>query len=266
MNSSPISISDDEDTKTSLTLSSFSDSSDLRRTLYVASMSPAQTAPVHVERPTCTPPVYESSAPSRRSGRNYKYYVVFVGDHPGCYRDWADASARVTNYPGNVHKGYDTYDQVLSAWCQHCLASHSHPPGFIDGTLFMAPAVPKTPPPLTPPPSKVNKTSFPTPTSVFSADESPIRTPSQIHPSSFPSIVSPIPTSAIPARVDSGTPQRRNHIWAIHSPKFNSVVPSSAQADKILMRAVQQGEEVEVRAVDGVAEAEEWFSSLSLDE
>ncbi|KAJ3722197.1 hypothetical protein C8R42DRAFT_641633 [Lentinula raphanica] len=225
-------------------------------------MSPAQAGAVYVERATCTPPVYESSVPTRRSGRN-KYYVVFVGDHPGCYRDWSDASARVTNYPGNMHKGYDTYDQALSGWRQHCLASHIHPPGFIDGTLFVAPPIPKTPPPLTPPPSKVNKTSFPTPTSVFRADDSPIRTPCPIRPSDFSSIVSPVPTSSS-SRVQ--TPQPRNRLWAIHSPKYNSVVPSSAQADKILIRAVQRGEEVEVRAVDGVAQAEEWFCSLSLDD
>ncbi|KAJ3964903.1 hypothetical protein EV361DRAFT_955516 [Lentinula raphanica] len=281
MNTSPISISDDEDTESSLTLTSFPDSADLQRTFRSTTMCPAQ-----VERPVCTPPVYESSAPTRKSGRGFRYYVVFVGDHPGCYRNWADASARVTNYPGNMHKGYDTYDQALAGWRQHCLASHIHPPGFVDGSMFVAPAVPTTPPPLTPPPSKTNMTSFPA--TLFSPDDSPIRTPSQIHPSTFPSLevvspvpirtptsqirpstveVSPVPTSVPPrVDVDAQTPQRRNRFWAIHSPRFNSVVPSSTQADKILMRAMEQGEEVEVREVDGVAQAEQWFGSLTLDD
>ncbi|KAJ3710274.1 hypothetical protein C8R42DRAFT_637530 [Lentinula raphanica] len=257
MDSSIILISDDEDcTESSLTSTSITDFSDIRPPspsdlghIISAIMNPATPA----EIPTCTPPVYETFAPTRKSGRNRHYYMVFIGDQPGCYRNWADAGARVTNYPGSIHQKYDTYEQALAGWRQHCRAYHKHPAGFVDGTLFLAPdapTVPKTPPPITPPPAKINTTSFPTPAG-FSPPSSPIRTPSRNRPSGFEPEVS--------------TPQRRNKIWAIHSPKFNSVVSSSTQADRILATAMNQGEEVEVREVDGVAQAEDWFSTLTLD-
>ncbi|KAJ3766350.1 hypothetical protein FB446DRAFT_794195 [Lentinula raphanica] len=158
--------------------------------------------------------------------------------------------------------------RALAGWRQHCLGFHKHPPGFVDGTLFVAPhppEIPKTPPPTTPPPAKINTVSM--------TPSSPIGTSNRINPSAFPPLVSPVPTSPSPSHVDPSpragqapTPQRRNRIWAIHSPRFNSVVPSSAQADKILARAVQEGDEVEIREVDGVAQAQEWFGTLSLDE
>ncbi|KAJ3709439.1 hypothetical protein C8R42DRAFT_730108 [Lentinula raphanica] len=109
--------------------------------------------------------------------------------------------------------------------------------------MFLAPAVPKTPPPLTPPPSKTNATTFPTPTPVISPDNSPNRNPSQIRPSTFPSLVSPVPTSS-------------SHIS----------IPPRRGAIQILMRAMRQGEEVEVREVNSVAQAEEWFGTLLLDD
>ncbi|KAJ3765095.1 hypothetical protein FB446DRAFT_795395 [Lentinula raphanica] len=71
----------------------------------------------------------------------------------------ADAGARVTSFPGNVHKKYDTYEQALAGWRQHCRGYHEHPAGFIDGTMFVNPdalTVPKTPPPITPPPAEIN--------------------------------------------------------------------------------------------------------------
>ncbi|KAJ3709707.1 hypothetical protein C8R42DRAFT_729882 [Lentinula raphanica] len=250
MDSSIISISDDKDCTESSLTSSSTDFSHIRPPSLSAIMSPAQAT--RAEHPTCTPPVYESSAPNRKSRR--RYYVVFIGDQPGCYLDWADAGARVTSFPGNVHKKYDTYEQALAGWRQHCRGYHEHPAGFIDGTMFVNPdalTVPKTPPPITPPPAEINTMSFPTPT-MFSPASSPIRAPSQNHPSAF--------------GPEAFTPQRRTRVWAIHSPKFNSVVTSSTQADKILTRAMNQGEEVEVREVDGVAQAEEWFGTLSLDE
>ncbi|KAJ3832366.1 hypothetical protein F5878DRAFT_666642 [Lentinula raphanica] len=265
MDSSVISISDDKDitSESSLTSTSHSQLWDSlsNQDLDIDLMS-------QVERPACSPPVYGSSAPTRRSGRSFKFYVVFVGDQPGCYRDWADACGRVTNYPGNVYKGYNSYEQALAGWRQHCHGFHKHPPGFIDGTLFVAPQapeIPKTPPPTTPPPAQINTISI--------APQSPMRTSSQIGTSAFPPIVPPAPTSPSPSRIsaspraaEASTPQRRSRIWAVHSPRFNSVVPTSAQAEKVLARAVQQGEEVEICEVDSVAQAEEWFRTLSLDE
>ncbi|KAJ3752627.1 hypothetical protein EV360DRAFT_88565 [Lentinula raphanica] len=250
MDSSTIFISDDEDSyESSLTMTSLS-------TMQVT----------RTECPTCVPPVYESSSPMRRSGRSYQYYAVFVGDQPGLYRDWADASARVTNYPGNMHKGYDTYEQALAGWRQHCHGFHKHPPGFTDGTMFISPEVPRSPTPVTPPPARINTmsfptTSFPTPPTVFSPASSPTRTSSPIRPSASTS-----PSSSHIPRPNVQTPQRPSRIWAIHSPRFNSVVSSSTQADKILARAMEQGEEVEFREVDGVAQAEDWFGSLSLED
>ncbi|KAJ3730317.1 hypothetical protein C8R42DRAFT_637088 [Lentinula raphanica] len=202
MNFSVISISDDEDSTSESSLTSTTNS------LFSNQMS-------QVERAACSPPGVR---------------VVCTNQEPGCYRDWADASGRVTNYPA------------------------PHPP-----------EIPKTPPPTTPPPAKINTVSM--------TPSSPIGTSNRINPSAFPPLVSPVPTSPSPSHVDpslragqASTPQRRNRIWAIHFPRFNSVVPSSAQADKILARAVQEGDEVEIREVDGVAQAQEWFGTLSLDE
>ncbi|KAJ3840330.1 hypothetical protein F5878DRAFT_674973 [Lentinula raphanica] len=96
----------------------------------------------------------------------------------------ADASGRVTNYPGNMHKGYDSYGEALAGWRKHCRGFHQHPPGFIDGTLFVAPEIPETPPPTTPPPARINTILVPA--------SSPIQTSSQISPSS---LIPPVPTS-----------------------------------------------------------------------
>ncbi|KAJ3727943.1 hypothetical protein C8R42DRAFT_639015 [Lentinula raphanica] len=258
MDSLAISISDDEDTTAESSLTSTSDSD-------LWNSEPDPFIDLMTPHPTCVPPVYQSSSPVKTSGRKYKYYVVFVGDQPGCYRDWADASGRVTNYPGNMYKRYDSYEEALAGWRQHCHGFHNHPPGFIDGSLFVsprAPQIPKTPPPTIPPPANINVVSVP--------ESSPMQTSSQINPSVFPSLAVPMTPSSShrSPRVDAEapTPQCRSRVWAIHSPRFNSVVPSSAQADKILARAIRQGEEVEVREVDGVAQAEEWFGTLSLDE
>ncbi|KAF5348176.1 hypothetical protein D9757_014680 [Collybiopsis confluens] len=218
---------------------------------------------------TCAPQFYDSILPpTKRSHSNYQYYCVFVGDQPGCYKNWADVVGRVTGYSGNMHKGYDTYEQALDGWRQHCRGFHKHPPGFVDGTTFVAPEVPKTPPPTIPPPSKINITTFPSP-----VKPTPVKPQANRNRTAQSSPSSPTPSHPRPVRnfatagVGSSVPtMRRGHVRAIHSQDFNSVVASSAQADRILQSAVERGEEVEIREVLDVADAEKWFAELALDE
>ncbi|KAF5375458.1 hypothetical protein D9757_009965 [Collybiopsis confluens] len=215
---------------------------------------------------TCAPQFYDSILPpTKRSHSNYQYYW----DQPGCYKNWADVVGRVTTgYSGNMHKGYDTYEQALDGWRQHCRGFHKHPPGFVDGTTFVAPEVPKTPPPTIPPPSKINITTFPSP-----VKPTPVKPQANRNRTAQSSPSSPTPSHPRPVRnfatagVGSSVPtMRRGHVWAIHSQDFNSVVASSAQADRILQSAVERGEEVEIREVLDVADAEKWFAELALDE
>ncbi|KAJ3714690.1 hypothetical protein C8R42DRAFT_726180 [Lentinula raphanica] len=255
MDSLAISISDDEDTTAESSLTSTSDSD-------LWNSEPDPFIDLMTPHPTCVPPVYQSSSPVKTSGRKYKYYVVFVGDQPGCYRDWADASGRVTNYPGNMYKRYDSYEEALAGWRQHCHGFHNHPPGFIDGSLFVsprAPQIPKTLPPTIPPPANINVVSVP--------ESSPMQTSSQINPSVFPSLAVPMTPRPLTDRPGLMRRLQCHNAEVVFGPFIpqDSIV-SSPLADKILARAIRQGEEVEVREVDGVAQAEEWFGTLSLDE
>ncbi|KAJ3717355.1 hypothetical protein C8R42DRAFT_724257 [Lentinula raphanica] len=133
--------------------------------------------------------------------------------------------------------------------------------------MFLAPAVPKTPPPLTPPPSKTNATTFPTPTPVISPDNSPNRNPSQIRPSTFPLLYHRFPPPLLISLFLPGLMPKRHNAEIVFGPFIHRVsIAWCHPADKILMRAMRQGEEVEVREVNSVAQAEEWFGTLLLDD
>ncbi len=45
-----------------------------------------------------------------------KYYVVWVGDHPGIYDNWQDCQLQVNNYPGARYKSYPNRELALKAY------------------------------------------------------------------------------------------------------------------------------------------------------
>ncbi|KAJ3709700.1 hypothetical protein F5878DRAFT_666586 [Lentinula raphanica] len=184
--------------------------------------------------PTCRPNIYESSNPGFGSGQTgqYPYYNVYAGDNPGCYKDWADASGRVTNVKGSRHKGYKSWAQALEGWQKNCRAFHHHPPGFIDGSIYSPSRRPETPPPMTPPPSRHNVEHF------------------EPEPSA--------PTQHA-AQIPINRTSNEHRYWAIQSPKFIGVVSSTAHAQAILDEAALNNDPVTLRLVNNLSEAEDWL-------
>lgn len=45
-----------------------------------------------------------------------KYYVVWVGRHPGVYDNWADAKEQIESFPGALFKGFKTKDAAVKAF------------------------------------------------------------------------------------------------------------------------------------------------------
>ncbi|KAJ3751859.1 hypothetical protein EV360DRAFT_89294 [Lentinula raphanica] len=233
-------LSDSEDGDMSSTVSS-TDSFDLSLTdSFRDLMMDAQ--------PTCMPTLYESSSPiydSVKSGQ-YQFYAVYAGDQPGIYKDWADASGRVTNVKGNRHKGYKTWAQALKGWRQNCTAYHHHPPGFVDGTPYSPMVRPETPPSMTPPPSRHN-------TEHFNAAAKPsTKSAAQPSTSSLHTPQHPVRRTATDSHVQ---------YWAIQSPGFVGVVSSTAQAQTIIEEAAGRNDDVSLRLVHNLSEAEEWFTA-----
>ncbi|KAJ3817337.1 hypothetical protein F5880DRAFT_1618369 [Lentinula raphanica] len=181
--------------------------------------------------PTCRPNLYESSNPLRstQSGQ-YPFYNVYAGDHPGCYRDWADASGRVTNVKGSRHKGYKTWAQALEGWKQNCRSYHHHPSGFVEGTKYSPSPRAETPPCMTPPMSHHNREFF---EAKVTPSVAPRHAPQNIN----------VRTSDDSAE----SPQ----YWAIHS--------AGAQAQMILDEASGRNEEISLRLVTSLSEAEAWL-------
>ncbi|KAJ3817805.1 hypothetical protein F5878DRAFT_632187 [Lentinula raphanica] len=202
--------------------------------------------------PTCTPPVYNSSEPVQKSGK-YKYYNVYWGSEPGCYKDWADASGRVTNFKGNRHKGYDTWEQALDGWRQNCRAYHLHPTDFVDGTMYSSVSCTEReePRPMTPPPSRHNISDLRT------GNVSPTKTPFRRVPTE--------PVTSTPS-ASSRSSELDEYFWAIHSPAFNGLVSSALLADEYLARANRFRQPVSMLRVTSVAEAERWLSSMDLED
>ncbi|KAJ3819098.1 hypothetical protein F5880DRAFT_1616768 [Lentinula raphanica] len=209
--------------------------------------------------PTCRPILYESSDPSFNSSQSgrYPFYNVYAGDHPGCYKDWADASGRVTNVKGSRHKGYKSWAKALDGWRQNCRAYHHHPPGFLEGSLYMPSPRPETPPPMTPPPSRHNVEHFQAQPSTSFATQTPMnRTSSEL--------LSPLEHSYNHSNPPMGrTPNKARHqYWAIHSSDFVGVVSSTTQAQTILDNAATSDNPVSLRLVNSLLEAEEWLTQV----
>ncbi|KAJ3751682.1 hypothetical protein EV360DRAFT_76011 [Lentinula raphanica] len=113
------------------------------------------------EKPFCTPPMYDGPGDSRKATG---FYNVYVGDLPGCYRDWASAGSRVIGYPNNHHKKYATYEEAMEGWKQYCLSHHQHSDDFKSGSLYQAlPRASTAPPSSIPPQSQHNVVVVPSP-------------------------------------------------------------------------------------------------------
>ncbi|KAJ3964658.1 hypothetical protein EV361DRAFT_955740 [Lentinula raphanica] len=212
---------------------------------------------------TCSPRLYESSNridDSTNSGK-YRFYNVYAGDQPGIYKNWqvsdiltelflltlmnfhisrADASGRVTNVKGNHHKGYKTWAQALEGWKQNCSSYHHHPAGFVDGTPYSPLVRPETPSPMTPPPSRQNTEHF----------EAAAANPS------IPSL--PTPHHSMPHITTESL-----QYWAIRSVGFVGVVSSTSQAQAIADEAASCNENISLRLVDDLSEAEAWLKAPS---
>ncbi|KAJ3991307.1 hypothetical protein F5050DRAFT_1812698 [Lentinula boryana] len=206
---------------------------------------------------TCRPSLYESSDPLFDHGQcgKYPFYNVYVGDSPGCYKDWADASGRVTNMKGSRHKGYKSWAKALQGWQQNCRAYHHHPPGFVDGTLYSPSRRPEGPPQITPPPSHHNVQHFEVRASTPPTPQTPMnRTTTESEPS----------INRTPAELRPPMGRTVNHrCWAIHSPDFIGVVSSTEQAQNILDEAGAQAKHVTLRLVNDLSEAEEWLRLIA---
>ncbi|KAJ3818662.1 hypothetical protein F5880DRAFT_1617171 [Lentinula raphanica] len=191
--------------------------------------------------PTCRPQIFESSNPFSNSSQSgqYLYYNVYAGDHPGCYKDWADASGRVTNVKGSQHKGYKTWAKALEGWRQNCRAYHHHSPGFVDGSPYSPSPRPETPPPVPAPPSCHNVEHL------------------EAHPSAPPQHVSQTPIN----RTSNG-----HRYWAIHSTNFIGVVSSTAQAQAMVDEALAVlNIPITLRLVNDLLEAEHWLNTWVAD-
>ncbi|KAJ3712624.1 hypothetical protein C8R42DRAFT_647430 [Lentinula raphanica] len=158
--------------------------------------------------PTCVPALYDGPGTTKKSTG---FYNVYVGDLPGCYRDWASAGGRVTGFPNSQHKKYNTYEEAMEGWKQYCLGHHRHAEDFVDGSLYEAPPrASSLPLSSVPPPSNHNVVLVPSPSkeSVIRASspftEAPLKDPTVKSSSSkaFPSIVRPSPVSTAAKKSD----------------------------------------------------------------
>ncbi|KAJ3964398.1 hypothetical protein EV361DRAFT_874029, partial [Lentinula raphanica] len=129
---------------------------------------------------------------------------------------------------------------ALEGWKQNCRAYHNHPPGFVDGTPYLSPPRPETPPSITPPPSCYNTEHLMGPDS------------SQHQHAPQYSMHRPVNHSSNDSHV---------RYWAIHSPDFVGVVSSTNQAQAILDDATERNNVISLRLVTDLVEAEEWLRS-----
>ncbi|KAJ3727843.1 hypothetical protein C8R42DRAFT_717278 [Lentinula raphanica] len=105
-------------------------------------------------KPTCVPSIYDGPGTTKKSTG---FYNVYVGDLPGCYRDWASAGGRVTGFPNNLHKKYNKYEEAMEGWKQYCLGHHCHAEDFVDGSTYQpSPRASSLRPSVVPAPSNHN--------------------------------------------------------------------------------------------------------------
>ncbi|KAJ3816756.1 hypothetical protein F5880DRAFT_1618971 [Lentinula raphanica] len=165
----------------------------------------------------------------------------------------ADASGRVTKVKGSRYKGYKSWTNALHGWRQNCRAYHHHPPGFVDGSLYIPSPRPETPPPMTPPPSHHNVQHFEATSAPLTPQTPMNRTSTETQP----------PINRMPTQLRSpmsrAPNESRHRYWAIHSPDFVGVVSSTDQAQNILDEAGAEDEHVTLHLVNNLSEAEDWL-------
>ncbi|KAE9399616.1 hypothetical protein BT96DRAFT_993803 [Gymnopus androsaceus JB14] len=211
-----------------------------------SSLPPMDTA-------TCFPPVFDSVTPNPSVKDKRRFYNVYSGDQCGCFRDWSDASGRVSRVKGNRYKAYDTWEEALDGWRQNCRSYHHHPADFVDGTLFHPETTSNVPEAAVPPPSQHNIVFL-----ARAASSSRPSTPRR--PAVRPS--SPASPSKHCYCTSTSTSHAPRH-WAVSSTDFNGVV-STMQASRLFDEAVGDRREVDMREISSFDEALEWFNRLSL--
>ncbi|KAJ3817387.1 hypothetical protein F5880DRAFT_1618322 [Lentinula raphanica] len=143
------------------------------------------------QQPFCVPAMYDGPGDATKSGG---FYNVYVGDLPGCYRNWANAGSRVSGYPNNHHKKYKTYEEAMEGWKQYCLAHHQHSKDFVSGSVFQLPRAVLSPPSSIPRQSNHNVV-------VLSSPKKHLRE------SSLGAVESPPSRSSTPAKKSSCAPK-----------------------------------------------------------
>lgn len=48
--------------------------------------------------------------------REYKWYVVWIGNAPGIYDSWEECKLQITNYPGAKYKSYPSQEKAIEAY------------------------------------------------------------------------------------------------------------------------------------------------------
>ncbi|KAJ3710078.1 hypothetical protein C8R42DRAFT_729583 [Lentinula raphanica] len=180
------------------------------------------------EKPFCVPAMYDGPGDTTKPGG---FYNVYVGDLPGCYRDWASAGSRVSGYPNNHHKKYKTYEEAMEGWKQYCLAHHQHSRDFVTGTVYQLPRALSAPPSSIPPQSNHNVVVLSSPKKhpgekLFSAVESsPSRssTPAKSTPAKKLTRVSKSPTKPHDLRL----PESKASLSKLTSPSLSISSTSS---------------------------------------
>ncbi|KAJ3730735.1 hypothetical protein C8R42DRAFT_715400 [Lentinula raphanica] len=215
----------------------------------------------------------------------------------------ASAGSRVTRFPNNVHKKYNTYEEALEGWKQYCLSHHRHSDDFISGSIYqpLPSAIPRS---SALPPSQHNVVVVPSPrkhgAKIVASSPSPLSTPTPAKKSTVnpktpvkPKDARLLKNKASPSKISSASSSisspssitsssvanflryqpstsaasisapPRRRLWAVHTKDFNSVVYAE-QADRILKEGMRTGESVLVQEVSGVVDAEQWLDSLEL--
>ncbi|KAF5329222.1 hypothetical protein D9758_018191 [Tetrapyrgos nigripes] len=175
---------------------------------------------------------------------------------------WDDASARVIGVKNSLYKGYNSYEDALHAWRQHCLGHHRHAPDFVDGTILVLSS-------STPVMQPVAPTPHAHPTNIKYQSQPP-ENPGMETPSEAPRSPSKRRSAQAFFSPDSPSRRRRSQVparrlsWAVTTGGQTAVVDSET-ADEIIREAHLRGMEAQVMQVESVKEAEELMNCLDLD-
>ncbi|KAE9387209.1 hypothetical protein BT96DRAFT_1005355 [Gymnopus androsaceus JB14] len=221
---------------------------------------PSTANPIYplMDIPSCFPPVFDSVTLSPSVKDKRRFYNVYSGDQCGCFRDWADASGRVSCVKGNWYKAYDTWEEALDGWRQNCHSYYCHPADFVDRTLFISETTVNVPEATVAPPSQHNVVFLPA--SAPQANSTSSSLPSTHTMRSL----SPASPSKLSSRGSASSHSRTalRH-WAVSTTGFSSVV-STSQASRLFDEAVAARREVDMCEISSFDEALDWFNRLSL--